>query len=117
MGKLLSLQSQLQNAIGSTISKAEDQYLLLIQKTAGLTDRFYDTNRASAVKACRKLRELNGKAGETVASLIAKIEKEPTTETKVKNAVDKAAEATKSVVGKAAKAAGRVERVTAEVLS
>lgn len=117
MGKLLSLQAQVQKSVGSAISKVEDQYLVLIQKSAELTDKLYDQNRAAAIKACRKLRELNGKAGEKAASLIAKVEKKPTTEDKVNGAVDKAAKATKSVVGKAAKVAGTIERATEQAMS
>lgn len=121
MGKLLSLQSKLQQSVESVISKGEDQYLSLVQKSAQLTDKFYDKNKEVAIKACVKLQELNGKAGEAAVSLISKVEKEPTTEEKAKNAVDKAAEATKSMIEKtaeqAAKVASKVERVTEEALS
>lgn len=117
MGKLLSLQSQVEQSVGSAITKAEDLYLSLIKKTSELTDNFYDTNRTATIKACRKLRELNVKAGEAAASVIAKVEKEPSKEEKVKGAVDKAANVTKKAVEKAAKVAGTIERAKDQAMA
>ena len=118
MGKLLSAQQKIQESIESTIGKAEEQYLSLSEKSAKLTGKFHSQNKDVAKKAGHKLRELNEKAGDALAELIAKVEKEPTTEEKVIEAVDKAADTTKSVVEKTAKkvkkVAKKVEKVTKE---
>ena len=109
---------KIQETIESTVGKAEEQYLLLSEKSAELTGKFHSQNKELATKAGCKLRELNVKAGDALAELIAKVEKEPTAEEKVIEAVDKSADATKSVVektaGKVKKVAKKVEKVTKE---
>jgi len=121
MGKLLSLQEQIQNTVDSTISKAEEFYLSVADKSADATDKLYDQHKELIAKMFSSLKDLNTKSGEAVAAIIAKVEKEPTTEEKVKDAVDKAADVTKSVVEKTAekvsKMADKVEKVKEEALA
>lgn len=117
MGTLLSLQNKAQDAIESVINTIEDGYLSAAQKSIDLIDQ----NKRLAIQTSTRLRDLNTIAGKTVATLISKIEKEPTTEEKVKDAVDKAADATKTVVEKAAekasKVADKIEKVAEEALA
>lgn len=121
MSKLLSAQQKLQETIESTIGKAEEQYLSLSEKSAELTGKLHSQNSDAAKKASVKLRELNVKAGDALAELIAKIVKEPTTEEKVLEVVEKAAEATKSAVEKTAdkveKVAKKAGKVKKEVMA
>ncbi len=102
MGKLLSIQKQIQENVETVINKAEEQYLALSDKTAEFTNKAYDQQKQLVVKFCAQLRDFNDKAAEASAKVISKVEKEPTTEDKAKEAVDKAAEATKTAIEKAA---------------
>lgn len=115
MGKLLSIQKQIQENVDTVINKAEEQYLTLTEKTVELTNKAYDQQKQLVVKFCAQLRELNSKAGDASAKLIAKVEKEPSVEEKAKEAVDKAADVTKTAIEKAAivaeKAANKAKAV------
>ena len=115
MGKLSSLHHQIQDSINNAISTSERTYFSLTEKSASFCSKWYQQHNSSIAKACNSLREFNIKSGEKLAAVIAKIEKEPTTEDKVKETIDQAAEATKTLVEKAAEQAAKLNEKAKKV--
>ena len=105
MGKLSSIQNNVQKSVESTIRNAQKKSSSLTAKSLELVEKFHTVHDKNVAKLANTLIDFNNKAADMSARLISKIEKEETTTEKAKKAVNNAGKTAKKVASKTATAA------------
>lgn len=114
MGKLSSMQKQVQDTVETAIEKTEKTYISLAAKPFDLTNKIHSIHDQSVASLADTLRDLNKQAGKLSINLISKVEKEETETDKAKRVVKNAEKKTRKVVSQKTEKVKEAVKATAE---
>jgi hypothetical protein len=113
MGKLSSIQRQVQETIETAIINVEENYISLAAKPLKLAKKLHSLHDKAISNLADTLLNVNKQVGEISLNLIAKVEPEETKTEQAKRTIDSASKKTRRAVSRnAAMAKEAVKSVT-----